>query len=77
MRRKDNVNTELETWTRSIVGKQTTAERSFLEAKGITKDAKKWALLLYCAISDPGSAPEEETLNAKALKLLDADFPRK
>ena len=29
MRRKDNVNTELETWTRSIVGKPTTVGRSW------------------------------------------------
>ena len=60
---------------------------SFLEAKGTTKDAKKLTLLLYCArkdvqdffvtLSDPGPAAEEETQNAKALKLLDADFPGK
>jgi len=70
-----------------LVTMNTRSYESFLEAKGTTKDAKKLALLLYCArqdvqhifvtLSDPRSAPEEETLNAKALKLLDADFPRK
>ena len=70
-----------------LVTMNTRSYESFLEAKGTKKDAKKLALLLYCArkdvqhifvtLSDPRSAPEEETVNAKALKLLDADFPRK
>ena len=67
-----------------LVTMNTRSYESFLEAKGTTKDAKKLTLLLYCArkdvqdifvtLSDPGPAPEEETQNAKALKLLDADF---
>ena len=36
-----------------------------------------YSTFLFNTLSDPRSAPEEETLNAKALKLLDADFPRK
>ena len=71
----------------NLVTMNTRSYESFLEAKGTTKDAKKLALLLYCArkdvqhifvtLSDPRSASEEETLNAKALKLLDAHFPGK
>ena len=56
----------------------------FLEAKGITKDTQKQALLLHCAgqdvqdifvtLSDPGPAPDGETQYAKAMRLLDAHF---
>ena len=56
----------------------------FLEAKGITKDTQKQALLLHCAghdvqdmfvtLSDPGPALDEETHYAKAMRLLDAHF---
>ena len=56
----------------------------FIEAKGITKDAQKQALLLHCAgqdvqdifvtLSDNGPAPDGETQYAKAMRLLDAHF---
>ena len=56
----------------------------FIEAKGITKDAQKQALLLHCAgqdvqdifvkLSDTGPAPDGETQYAKAMRLLDAHF---
>ena len=56
----------------------------FLEAKSITKDAQKQALLLHCAgqdvqdifvmLNDPGPAPDGETQYAKAMRLLDAHF---
>ena len=56
----------------------------FIEAKGITKDAQKQALLLHCAgqdvqdifvtLSDTGPAPDGETPYAKAMRLLDAHF---
>lgn len=62
-------------------------KRSFeflLEAKGFTKDAQKQVLLLHCAgqdvqdifvmLGDTGSAPEGETLYAKAMRLLHAHF---
>ena len=56
----------------------------FIEAKGITKDTQKQALLLHCAgqdvqdifvtLRDPGPAPDGETQYAKAMRLLDAHF---
>ena len=56
----------------------------FLEAKGITKDTQKHALLLHCAgqdvqdifvtLSDTGPALDEEMHYAKAMRLLDARF---
>ena len=58
--------------------------RFFIEAKGITKDAQKQALLLHCAgqdvqdifvtLSDTGPAPDGETQYAKSMRLLDAHF---
>lgn len=71
-----SVGPRLRRWKRSF--------EFFLEAKGITRDAQKQALLLHCTgqdvqdifvtLSDPGPAPEEETQYAKAMRLLDAHF---
>ena len=63
MRRKDNVNTELETWTRSIVANRLPRsevgddEHAFLwefsRGQGYYKRCKKkLALLLYCSRQD-------------------------
>ena len=56
----------------------------FLEAKDITKDTRKQALLLHFAakdvpdifvmLSDPGPVPVGETQYAKAMRLLEAHF---
>ena len=58
----------------------------FLEAKGITKDTQKQALLLHCAgkdvqdifvtLSDRGPALDEEMHYMKAMRLLDAHFTK-
>ena len=62
-------------------------KRSFeflIEAKGITNDSQKKALLLHCAgqdvqdvfdtLTDPGPVPERDSEYAKAMRSLDAHF---
>ena len=60
-----------------LVTMNTRSYESFLEAKGLLYCARKDVQHIFVTLSDPGPAPEEETQNAKALKLLDADFPGK
>ena len=56
----------------------------FLEAKGLSKDSQRTALLLHCAgqdvqdifdtLTDPGPVPEGDTEYAKAMRSLDGYF---
>ena len=56
----------------------------FLEAKGLSKDSQRTALLLHCAgqdvqdifdtLTDPGPVPDGDTEYAKAMRSLDGYF---
>ena len=53
----------------------------FLEAKGLSKDSQRTALLRHCAgqdvqdtLTDPGPVPEGDTEYAKAMRSLDSYF---
>ena len=97
MRRKDNVNTELETWTRSIVANRLplgevgddehVLMRVFSRPRVLQKMQKnepysyialdkmyRIFLLLWVTLLD---LHQKKKQNAKASKLLDADFPGK